>query len=70
MKPIKTKKPKRLYYILLNEKIVGKSWAVSPDKARANYWWKEVKEENEFSPRDYDPEDFDVVEAWERSYSK
>lgn len=63
MKPIMQKKPKRPYWILLNGKAVGKSWAVSPEKARTNFWWKFVKEENEYSTREYNPEDFDVVEA-------
>lgn len=64
MKPITgTQKPKKHFYILLNGSKVGESWAVSPEKARTNFWWKCVKGEDEFSPRDYDPKDFDVVEA-------
>ena len=63
MKPITQKKPKRPYWIILNGKPVGKSWAVSPEKARTNFWWKYAKSSNEFSFREYDPEDFDVVEA-------
>lgn len=63
MRPIKQSRPKHKYYIILDGQMVGESWAVSPEKARANFWWKNVKGEDEFSPRDYDPEDFDVVEA-------
>lgn len=63
MKPIVQKKSKRPYWILLHGKPVGKSWAVSPEKARANFWWKYTKGSNEFSFREYDPKDFDVVEA-------
>jgi hypothetical protein len=56
-------KSKKKYYIMLDGRYVGESWAVSPRKAISNWWWKNVKEEDEFSPRDYDPEDFDAVEA-------
>lgn len=66
MKPIqwkKAKKPKKPYWIMLHGKPVGKTWAVSPEKARTNFWWKYVKEENEYSFRECDPEDFDVIEA-------
>ena len=62
MRPIGDKKPKRHYFILLNGKEVGESWAVSPEKAINNWWWKNIKGENEMSPRDYDPSDFDAVE--------
>ena len=56
------RQPTRHFYILLDGKYVGQTWAVSAEKARNNFWWKAVKLENEYSPRDYDPEDFDVVE--------
>lgn len=59
----KKTRPKKRYYIMLDGKHVGESWAVSPEKARANFWWKNVKGESEYSPRDYNPDDFDVVEA-------
>ena len=58
-----TKKPKKHFYILLNGEKVGESWAVSDKKARVNFWWKFVKERDAFTIREYDPEDFDVVEA-------
>lgn len=48
---------------MLHGKPVGKTWAVSPEKARTNFWWKYIKEENEYSFREYNPEDFDVIEA-------
>ena len=63
MRPIKERKPKKHFYIILNGRQVGESWAVSAEKARANYWWKNVKYGDEFSPRDYEPDDFDVIEA-------
>ena len=66
MKPIgsiKERKPKKHYYILLNGRYVGESWAVSSAKAINNFWWKFAKEENELNPRDYDPEDFDAIEV-------
>ena len=57
------RKPKKHYYILYDGSKVGESWAVSPKKAIANYWWKVIKGESEFSERDYDPEDFDAIEV-------
>lgn len=63
MRPIKEKKPKKRFYILLDGQKIGESWAVSPEKARVNFWWKNVKYGDEYSPREYDPEDFDVIEA-------
>lgn len=38
MRPIKEKKPKKRFYILLDGQKIGESWAVSPEKARANFW--------------------------------
>jgi hypothetical protein len=63
MKSIEERKRKKHYFILLNGRMVGETWAVSPEKARNNYWWKNIKGECEYSPRDYDPSDFDVAEA-------
>lgn len=63
MRKVGEVKSKKEYYIMLNGRVVGKTWAVSAEKARANYWWKNVKYGSEMTPRDYDPEDFDVVEA-------
>lgn len=59
----KQKKPKKHYYILLDGCKVGESWAVSEKKAINNFWWKWVKEEDPYSTREYEPEDFDAVEA-------
>ena len=59
---MKIKKPKKHYYILLDGKKVGESWAVSSAKAINNFWWNNVKDGNVYSPRDYDPADFDAVE--------
>lgn len=55
--------PKKHYYIIHNGKMVGESWAVSPKKAIANYWWKKVKGESALSSREYEPTDFDAVEV-------
>ena len=63
MKPITTRKPKKKYYIIHAGEMLGTTWAVSPEKARTNFWWKYIKGEDEFTPRECDPEDFDVVEA-------
>lgn len=60
---MQTKKPKKHFYILLNGDMVGETWAVSAEKARVNCWWNNIKNGCEYSPRDYDPEDFDVAEA-------
>lgn len=57
------RKPKKHYYIMLNGEYIGETWAVSPAKARVNFWWKYEKEEDPYTTRDLDPEDFDVVEA-------
>lgn len=56
------RKPKKHYYIIHRGRCVGESWAVSPEKAIANYWWKYCKGEDEFSPRNENPDDFDAVE--------
>lgn len=58
-----TRKPKVHYYILYRGRMVGETWAVSPEKARTNYWWKNVKGGDPFAYRDRNPQDYDVVEA-------
>lgn len=63
MKPIGNRQPKRHYYIIRGGEHVGESWAVSPQKAIVNWWWKYIKDENPMAPREYSPEDFDAVEA-------
>lgn len=62
MKKIREYKPKKHYHILLNGRGVGESWAVSPQKAINNYWWRVVKGEDPYSVRNYEPSDFDAVE--------
>ena len=52
---------KRHFYILLDGEYVGQTWAVSEAKARNNYWWKSVKEEDPYRVREYDPSDFEAV---------
>ena len=49
------------FYILLDGEYVGQTWAVSEAKARNNYWWKFVKEEDPYRVREYDPNDFEAV---------
>lgn len=62
MRPISARKPKRHFYILLDGRYVGQSWAVSPEKARTNFWWRAVKNKDVYASRKCDPKDFDVVE--------
>lgn len=57
------KSPKKHYYIIKNGRKVGDSWAVSPQKAVTNWWWKYVKCKNEYSPREYGPDKLDAIEA-------
>ena len=57
------RKPKKHFYIIRDGRKVGESWAVSPKKAIANYWWKSVKKESALSSRNYEPTDFDAVEV-------
>lgn len=57
------KQVKKHYIILLGQQVVGETWAVSPDKACANYWWKEDKLCNPFTTTDMRPEDYDCYEA-------
>jgi len=61
-KGMRLKKPKKHYVILHHGQPVGESWAVSPIKAINNYWWKEIKQEDEYSERYYDPAEFDAAE--------
>lgn len=63
MRPIQERKPKKKYYIIHDGEMVGESFAVSPEKAVTNWWWKHVKHEDEFSIRTYGPEELDAVEA-------
>lgn len=52
---------KKFFYILLDGEYVGQTWAVSEAKARNNYWWKFVKEEDPYTVRGYEPSDFEAV---------
>lgn len=63
MKPIPERKPKKKYYIIRDGRMVGESFAVSPEKAVTNWWWKNVKHGDEFSERTYGPNSLDAVEA-------
>lgn len=63
MKQITNRKPKKRYYIILHGSMVGESWAVSPEKAITNWWWKNVKREDEFAERRYEPSELDAIEA-------
>lgn len=57
------KKPKKHYYIIFKGEMIGETWAVSPAKARVNFWWKYVKDCDADTPREHNPEEFDVIEA-------
>lgn len=63
MTPIKLPAKKRHFYIIHNGEMVGESWAVSASKAITNWWWKNIKGEDEYTPREYEPSDFDAIEA-------
>lgn len=66
LRPKDMPKSKKHFYIMLRGRYIGESWAVSPEKAINNWWWKNIKGENEYSPREYSPSDFDAVEASKR----
>lgn len=55
------KQPKRHYYILHNDEYVGQTWAVSEAKARTNWWWDNVKFNDEFNPRTMDPDELEAI---------
>lgn len=55
-------KPKREYAILLKGEKVGISYAVSPEKAILNYWWKHDKKCSAYTSCLYGPEKYDAVE--------
>lgn len=57
------KQVKKRYYIIHRGHKVGETWAVSPEKAANNYWWKYHKECDPYKYTDYKPSDFDVMEA-------
>lgn len=54
---------KELYYIILNGKPVGKTYAVSPEKACNNYWWVNCKNRNPYAYTEKKPSDFDAVRS-------
>jgi hypothetical protein len=62
VKPIKERKPKKHYAVLLHGEHYAETWAVSPQKAISNVWWKFEKNEDEFTLANYSVEDFDAVE--------
>lgn len=55
------RKSKRHFYILLDNEYVGQTWAVSEAKARVNWWWNNVKYNDQFRYREYNPEDFEAI---------
>lgn len=57
------RQPKKRYFILLDDEYMGQTWAVSEKKAVTNYRWKFVKEEDPFTVRQYDPSDFEAIQA-------
>lgn len=62
-RPRDLRRSKQKYFIILHGEHVGESWAVSPQKAVTNWWWKNIKGESSYSPREYSPSDFDAIEA-------
>ena len=54
---------KKRYFILLDNEYVGQTWAVSEKKAVNNYWWKNVKNRDQFSERYLNPSDFEAIQA-------
>ena len=57
------RKSKRHFYIIKGGRQVGETWAVSAEKALANYWWKNCKQQNQFTRCNIKPDDYDVIEA-------
>lgn len=56
-------KKKHHYMVLLHGKPYAETWAVSPQKAISNAWWKYEKCEDVYNGRyDYTVDDFDAVE--------
>ena len=55
------RQPKKHYYILYNDEYVGQTWAVTEAKARVNWWWDNVKYNDQFSYRAINPEDFEAI---------
>ena len=52
------RKSKRHFYIIKGGRQVGETWAVSAEKALANYWWKNCKHGDRFAYTEYKPSDF------------
>lgn len=55
------KQKKKHYYILHGNEYVGQTWAVSEAKARVNWWWDNVKYNDEFNPRTMDPDELEAI---------
>jgi len=58
----KKKKPKKLFYVLLNGEYYAKTYAVSAKAAIRNAWWKYEKYEDPYSITDVTVNDFDAIE--------
>ncbi|MBQ1508465.1 MAG: hypothetical protein IIZ47_03510 [Erysipelotrichaceae bacterium] len=55
------KQKKTLFYILLDGRYKGKTYAVSEAAACRNYWWNHIKNRDQYKVVDYYPEDFEAV---------
>ena len=49
-----------LFDIFCNGRKVGQTRAVSADKAKTNYWWRECKGGDRFAYTEYKPSDFEA----------
>lgn len=52
---------KKHFYILLDGEYVGQTWAVSEAKAKVNWWWDNVKYNDQFSYRAIDPSELEAI---------
>lgn len=60
--PKKDAKSKKHYYIIHHGECVGETYAVSPEKAVTNWWWMNIKAQDEMSSVSIRPNELDAVE--------
>ena len=58
----KSRKPKKMYYVLLNGSFYAKTYAVSAKAAIRNVWWKYEKCADPYKVARVTIDDFDAVE--------
>lgn len=65
MKKVNRPEKKRKYIVFhkATGKNYGETYAVSPEKAINNVWWKYIKHRYLFTETDVRPDDLDAVEA-------